>query len=360
MKNKNLLWSLWVWAMAFSLTFGGIAALITGFGFTNVSLSALALWCTGISLVWVCIFEFFMGRILQWTALGILVIMIPVFWLREVNPFWILADSWEVLLHRISARYDLGYEWGTIQWSEILPTATMLWALGMLAIPGSLAAVWAISRKKSTLLAILPPMIPFFACLVVTDTVPATGCLLLLAVSIFQLVLTSGMRRRSELQGKRLVALTLIPVVLFSCLLFRVVPQEGYEPAYSGYFESLRNWILGETEIEQIGGGSEIPGAAGKTQSVNLSDVGDRNPSKRAVMRVIATVPGTLYLREQSFDTYDGLQWLTSEYSSGIDTGWGTEGQWETVTVETLYTVKNFYLPGNPGPEILVLPYEMG
>ncbi len=355
MKNRSFLWSLWIWAMAFVLSFGSIGGLVTGFDFTNVSLYALALWCAGISLVWVCIFEFSMGRLIKWIALEVLVLTALILWFLKINPFVEIANSWEVLLHQISDRYSLGYGWGTIQWSETLPATTMLWALGLLAMPASLATVWAINRKKSTFWAILPPLIPFFACLVVTDTVPATGYLLLLAVGVFQLVLTGGLRRREEFQGKRLVAISLIPVLLAACLLFWAVPQEGYQPMYSGYFDFLQDWIQGEPV-----GGDQIPGGVGNPERLNLSELGDRNLSQRTVMRVIATVPGTLYLRAQSYDSYDGLQWLTSEYSSGIDTGWGTEGRWETVTVETVYAVKHYFLPGNPGPEILEMPYEMG
>lgn len=356
MKNRSLLWGLWTWVIAFSLTFGGIGALVTGYDFTDISLQSIALWCAGISLLWLLLFQLSESRWMAWGILGALGIILLVFHFLGNSLFLKTVDSFEVLLNKISDYCNMAYGWGKLQWSETLPETTIDFALRFLAIPTSLSTVWAISRKKGTAWAILPPMLPFFACLIVTNTVPDIGCLLLLAAGVFQLVITGNLRRRMELQGKRLVAMSLIPVLLASCLLFWAVPQGSYKPMYSGASGFLQNWFQGLPMWDQIGGEQGMESG----NSVNLGELGDRNLSQRTVLKVIATVPGTLYLREQSYDSYDGLRWQTSQYSSGIDTGWGTEGHWETVKVETIYTLSNRFLPGNPGPEILELPFELG
>lgn len=254
----------------------------------------------------------------------------------------------ESLLFHLSTFYNGGYGCGVIYWTSpdlhAVPVDGGLFLIGA-AISGML--VFLLFRRKNELPALLAAIIPLGICLVVTDTIPSAPWLFLLLSSLALLLLTHPVRKKRTADGIRLTALLLIPVYLASIVLFVVSPQEEYGQNMNALQEFLINsFYQVEEELPQQQGGT-IPGDTQQRDQVDLSQVGNREDSSAIVLEVLAGSAQTLYLREQSFDTYDGLSWTASDSSSGIDPYWPTEGLTNIgyVHIETKTNRKNMLLP---------------
>jgi hypothetical protein len=170
----------------------------------------------------------------------------------------------------------------------------------------------------------LAAIVPLGICLVVTDTIPSVSWLFLLLTGLAMLLLTHPVRKKKAADGIRLTAMMLVPVLLASTLLFVLTPQDNYFQRLTGLQKLLSNFFY--TEAPGPGPSSDGPGIVKPKDQVDLTNVGKREDASNPVLEVLAEGSQTLYLRIQSFDTYDGLMWKASEYSTGVDPYWPTEG----------------------------------
>lgn len=326
--------------LAFLLAFGAVGGMVTAFSLPLESYPAVVLaW--GLSAL-------FFAAAFSWKRGGILVLCLTAllagyFWRRGE-----LAGQFAQLLYRITQVYDRAYSWGVF-----LPRED-LWGVNFVDLPlvilgGGIAMVtaWTVCRGKSGDYAIVLGLLPLFACLVVTDTVPETGNLFALLFGVILLLLTCRVRSSSAFQGNRLTFLTAIPTALALGGLFLAVPQEGYVNRSAEIRDNILSWFqelpetLGTTVQE-----AAVSVQSSEPESVNLAAMGRRIESTAPVMSVTAEVGGALYLRGQDYDEYDGTGWSASGHRvedfscDGISLG--------SVTVETRSRLEQLYLPYYP------------
>ncbi len=246
------------------------------------------------------------------TALALLVIG-GMLWL-----FGGLDESVKALAYVISEVYDRAYGWGTLP--SPLGGAMADPALAPMAIAAAL--VWVVTdmvmKRRPAIGGIAVGLLPLFACMVVTDTIPSADSLFVLFFGIALLVLTQSTRRRGENAGNRLTAILLIPALLATNLLFWAVPQEGDLPA-----QLLPGWIEGIFQQITDGTGQD---AAAPVEKIELSQVGPKPKLTYAVMEVTAQQGGEFYFRGQSFDVYTGTSWEIAPELEGPDPYFPTMG----------------------------------
>ena len=236
-----------------------------------------------------------------------------------------LEQEVESLLYHLSKFYDGGYGCGIIYWSTADFTEITVNG-GLFVIGAAVLSILSLvlCRRKNELPAMLAAIVPLGICLVVTDTIPSVSWLFLLLTGLALLLLTHPVRKKRAADGIRLTAMMLVPVLLASMLLFVLTPQDNYFQRLTGLQKLLSNFFY--TEAPGPGPSSDGPGIVKPKDQVDLTNVGKREDASNPVLEVLAEGSQTLYLRIQSFDTYDGLMWKASEYSTGVDPYWPTEG----------------------------------
>ena len=240
-----------------------------------------------------------------------------------------LEQEVESLLFHLTRIYNKGYGCGIIYWtSSELHTVAV--DGGLIVIGATILSILSVvlCHRKNELVALLAAIIPLGICLVVTDTIPTEGWLFLLLASVALLLLTHPVRKNRALDGIRLTAMLLVPVLLASLLLYALAPQDTYLDRMSGLQKFLTtHFYTKPTNPSKPGDGPGDGSGNGETgPRVNLANVGSREVTNEMVMDVLAESGQTLYLRDRSYDTYDGLSWETSEKSTGVDPYWPTEG----------------------------------
>lgn len=313
MKSSKLLSCLIAVVLAFGIAVAGIGCLVTAFTLKPVDMPAVILVCALCAAsCGVC----FSTKRLWW--LPALPAALLIGYLIRTGT---LLQELEALLFRISGFYNMAYGWGTVRWSGAeLGHVPVTGGLALMAAVVAAATSWVVCRRKSAFFAVALGFLPLAACFVVTDTIPDEGWVMLLLGCFCLLALTQSVRRRDPKGAVRLTALLLVPVVLASSLLLWLNPKNGYEAQMKAVQQTLLSWLRdlpfvmstpdGELTISVDG----IPGT-----QVDLSSVGPKLPLHYAVMDVTAEKGGIIYLRGQSFDTYDGLSWSASSLSSGED-----------------------------------------
>ncbi len=352
MKREKLLTLLIAWVLAFCVSFGGVACVLTGFQLSKTEMLISSGFAAvpvdiGVILVFCVLFSgaaalAFMFRRGGWFLLGGLALLLGYFWRTGA-----LLSSVESMFFRISSVYNSAYRWGVIRWSasgSVYVSADLAFCI-LAGIPAVLTAR-AVCRRKCTVPAVLCGSVLLGLCLVVTDTVPAVWCLMLLLTGLVLLVLTGLVRRRSEKEGNRLTALLLIPAVLYMSLLFLLLPQDGYRAEDSALRQSVMAWLQ-NIPFEKLFDTGFSGNSAG---AVDLANLGPRIELSYAVMDVTGAKDGMLYLRGQALDAYNGKKWDTSKASRAEDNGWPTEGgdSVGTVTISTVSGKSVLYFPYYP------------
>ncbi len=324
MKRENW-YSLLIGAvLAFCISFGGIACILTGFDLcagddpvvnnfytVPVDMVSVLVFCALFSLAAAAAFALRRG---EWVLLGAIALVLGYLW-RTGD----LISALEAMLYRITYIYDLAYHFGVARWTGNSP-ADISADIGFFLLAGfsAMAAAWTVCRQKNGIFAVLPGCLLLGLCLVVTNTVPDTWCLVLLLTGLVLLVLTNAVRRRSQREGNRLTALMLVPAVLYMGILFWTVPRENYAANDNPFQQTIMQWLSSLPLGDLLGAG--VTGDAGGT--VNLSTLGQRVEVDFPVMDVVAAKDGLLYLRGQSLDSYEGTSWSASDVSSEPDGGW--------------------------------------
>lgn len=225
-----------------------------------------------------------------------------------------LSGSIEWTIYQISLSYNRAYGTGVFYWSQQPPTGDATMALCAMGCLIAFVTAWSICRKKPAILAVLLALVPLAACFVVTDRVPRAEYLYLLLAGMVVLLLSSLTRRQNPAKGNFLTLLVMLPVALALLILFRTAPQETYQG------QQRADAILTKVQqlVEDVGSSTGITGSSGVDQSVELDAAGRLIQTHTPVMTVHADqTSGTLYLRKQGFQMYDGTSWY-NEYGNDI------------------------------------------
>lgn len=224
-----------------------------------------------------------------------------------------LSGSLESVIYELSSCYDRAYGTGVFYWSGQPPTGEATMALCALGCVIAFVTAWSVCRKKTAIWAVLLALLPLTACFVVTDRVPRTEYLYLLFAGIAVLLLSSLTRRRDPAKGNFLTLLVTVPVALGLLILFRAAPQDTYQGQQraDAILEKVQQWV------ENVGSRTGLTGSGGVDQIVELDEAGRLLQTHTPVMTVKADEGGTLYLRKQGFQRYDGRSWY-NEYADDI------------------------------------------
>lgn len=214
------------------------------------------------------------------------------------------------LILQLMSIYTKAYGWQVPDFGVAIGMDVTLAVILLAAVAGFGATV-TLSIRQGTLFGMLAGVLPLFTCVVVTDTPPAVWCVFLVLVSLLLWALTQNLRRRDPRSGARLAALLLIPVLLCSWLLLEQVGPESYQ-LHKAYLEQRFPFFTLAPGGNGIGGGNT-------KISLDLSVLGPRSPNGRTVMEVTAAADGTIYLRGQSFDIYDGRSWSATPGAENPD-----------------------------------------
>lgn len=326
--------------LAFCIAMGTAGCMVSGFGLTLESYPGLILICAAAALFCSASFSLKRG--------GILVLLVSALLAGYLWRKGDTAEQFLQLIYRVSYTYDLAYGWG------YLPLTDISWDAGFADLPmrilGAVIAMtvsWTVCRRKSSVFSVILSLLPLFSCLVVTDTVPSEGYLFALLAGLVLLLLTSHVRRSDPVQGNRLLFLSLLPALLALTALFLAVPQKSYVNQSAEIRDSILAWWEELPEkIETSAAESPIQIQASEPENVNLAALGRRIESTAPVMEVTADVGGTLYLRGQDYDVYDGKGWSASPHRVEDFSHPGTDlGH---VTIETRSKLAQLYLPYYP------------
>ncbi len=340
MKGSKLVTAAIAAALAMLTAFGACGCMISAFGLSLEEPSRLAFAWTMAALFCAAAFSWKRGGIAVLLAAGL-----GIGYLWRQGSFW--EQLWQ-LVYRVSHIYNRAYHWGVFKLVET-PWDAGTAELPMLVLGVLLAAVtaWSVCRQQSAMMPVALAVLTLVSCVVVTDTVPGEKDLYLLLLGLVLLLLTSQTRKSDRCQADRLTALAALPAALLLGVLFLTAPQEGYVNYTEALRERLTAWLQSlpqesGVEISQ----AVMPAPAEEPEKVDLASLGSRRDSMVPVMEVTAETGGTLYLRGQDYDVYDGTGWLASpkrveEFRyDGVRLGY--------VAVEARREQKGLYLPYYP------------
>lgn len=329
--------------LAWIIAFASVSCLDTGFDL-RADIVGIALGILAWSGVCGLCFSFRRGRIVLLCLIGL-----------AAGYVWYsgdLADQLPGLLYEITQHYDNGYGIGVMG----RPGRDMEVPLLCMGAVIALAVCYAVCCRTSAAWAVVAALFPLALCLVVIDTVPDETCLYWLIFGVILLVMTNHLRRNDPRQGNGLTYLLAAPLALALGLLFLLVPQKGYDRQPRQIQAMILGWIqdmpdsLGELGEELA---STVDGNV-RAEEVDLTLVGPQRQFTYPVLDVVAPRSGTLYLREQDYDCYDGTGWSSTEQRDddfGITDGlhWREVG---TVTVATRRSRDLLLLPYYPGDAV--------
>ena len=341
MNGKKAFSLFWSCLLAFCLSFGAIACLVTGFSM-SVELSTVAIWCAGATL--------FCG-ICYSLPLGLL--PIATFTLVTVVLLWagVLGTSFECIFYRLSRQYDRAYGWGILKMNYLTADdmELQLWlGLCILGVLIAMATSWSVCHRKRVAIPMVLSSLPVVACLVVTDTVPAGWCLFAFLFAMVMLLFTGPVRRQDETRGNQAALCLVAPLAVLLLVLFLCIPQNNYTGSEAP--RKVVDKLLSSEIMEKLlGSGAEegVTGTSVDSGIVNLKTVGVRLESRAEVMQVLTDYDGTLYLRGRALDRYDGTTWTDSGVRTS-DLKWPESsqlGEGGEVMITTRYAHRMLYLP---------------
>ncbi len=344
--QERIFTGLWAWAMASAISISGVFCMVTGLEMKNVDGEGLILGCMAFSALGAiaCSFRF--------SGLGLLAAGMG----AGIFSWDSLEGSVRLLAENISRIYDRAYGWGYLEWAipgKFTPDGALL-ALGFLA---ALGISFTVCRRKRAAAALAVPVLMVISCFVVTDTVPDKIWLFLLVTAAVLLILTNQVRRRNAMDGSRLTALMLVPVMLAGGLLFSAVPEEGFdfrrwnvEMSAPDFWENILH--LFDKAPAQLN-------FAWESRSVSLDHLGSLPEFGQDALYVKADFSDVLYLRGQAFDRYTGRDWKITDAENGPDGGWIHRHAVPLGSVEITAAAprRNLYFPVYPGESLVKIGY---
>ena len=324
-------------ALACLAAAGSLGAFLTGFdlpldGFPRMA----AIWAL-IALCSAAAFSFSGGG---WLVSGALALEAGYLW-RQGQ----LQEQLLRLLEIVSRVYDNVYHWGFLDFG-VPQTGSVdlpVMVTGALLV---LAGTWTVCRGETSAFILGYSLMPLLPCFVITDTVPAWQSLYTLFLADILFLLTGRVRRENVRQGNLLTALAALPVALALGGLFLAMPESTYVNQAEPLRQHILSWFQSVPRDTPQMDFSQLMDSAEKKESVDLTALKSWHPSTAPKMDVFADLGGTLYLRGQDYDIYDGLGWTASPKRvetfrfDGVDLG--------KVTLETRETCEILYLPYYP------------
>lgn len=331
--------------LAFFISFGAMSALVTGFSLPLSKTWLLWAACGGGAALSALLLRFRRGgaALLILGALG-------AWYLYEQEA---ALQQLLQLIHRISYVYNSAYRTGYLQlvggvWNEGLGD----WPVCIWGVLIAAAAAGSVSRDWPSELPLFLAAVPLAACFVVTDTPPAPWSLMCLTFGFLLLIFTARVRQSNPTQGNRLAFLCAGPMALALAAVMLAVPPESYVNQSAEVRQQLAQWVQ---EVPHSLDDIEIPQSLQNfytetVGTVNLAIMDAWNHSSSPVMYVQADVGGTLYLRGQDYDQYNGYSWTPT---SARTEQFSCQGEhFGSVTVETVDRLRRLYLPYYPAQNI--------
>lgn len=343
MKHEKTLTALSAAVLAFLTAWGAIGCLISAFDL-SVAFSRLALFCGFSACLSALLLSFRHGG----TVLLCLLALAGGYIYHDGTA---ARQLWQ-LLHHLSTIYNRAYGWGVLVLPEALAEITSFdWPLGILGAVIAIAVSRSICHQKSVWLPVLTTILPLCSCIVVTDTVPGELWLLMVLFCLILLMITSSVRQENALQGLRLTAAAALPVLLALIVLFSAIPQNSYVNQSEVFRENIITAAQNIPQLMETGMSQLAADFRGQPQKqVDLAGLGARISFTYPVMDVTAEKSGTLYLREQDYDQYDGLTWISGANRSEDFPLPG--GDSETITIQTRNRKNFLFLPYYPQEEL--------
>lgn len=197
-------------------------------------------------------------------------------------------------------------------------------------------------RRRGPVLPLLLIVPVLILCVLIPNTEPSPWDIFAILATLGLLILTSGTRKNSAIQGRLLTAMAAVPVLLTALLLILLNPQESYRDRSAVWREQL----MAKADFT-----FKISPAVTFTPQVSLeTDLAALNGGDKQRLPVLTfTAPqdGTVYLRGQDFDTYTGKEWTSDPDRTENFDGWG-DSQGE-MTLRTFAVQNVVYLPYYPG-----------
>ena len=331
--------------LAFVIALGSIGCLQSAFDLPVSDATMLRGTVAGIALLG--------ALILQWKHGGLTLCCLLALAAGYLYREGTAVQQFLQLLQHISIVYDRAYHWGILQFTETSEVGTSDLVLGIWAVVVSLATVRSVCLQKQVWLPVLTALVPFAACIVVTDTVPGEKYLFALLAGLILLLLTDTVRRENRMQGIRLTLSAALPVTLGLMVLFHTIPQETYINRSVVLQENLRTALDHMPQLMEKGLTEATATFRGiPNREVNLAGLSSRIPFTYPVMEVTAEKNGTLYLRGQDYDRYDGLSWTASENRE--ESFFRSDFDRQTITIRTRGKPQLRYLPYYPADETLL------
>ena len=325
-------------ALAFLIAFGAVGCVVSGFDLPLDDYTRVVLICAAASVFCAAAFSLKWGGAAVLCALALGAVYV---WKQDES-----AEQLFELLYRMTSVYGNAYGWTPVP--PLGGTAVVDIPMAVLGVLLSAAVTWSVCRKLGAVLPVLAALIPLSACMVVTDTVPDVPFLFCLLFGLVILILTGRVRRQSAPQGNRLTAMAAIPTALALAALFLAFPQESYVNRSEATRDAILSWFqsIPEKVAENVRQEVTVSLPAQEPDHVSLASLGRRIESPVTVMEVTAEIGGTLYLRGQDYDGYDGMTWTTSQHRTedfsltGVDYG--------DVAIRTVGERALLYLPYYP------------
>lgn len=195
-----------------------------------------------------------------------------------------------------------------------------------LCLLGCLAA-YLICRNQSIWLGAVSALLPLGLCLAKPGAMPSREGLFLLLLGTGVLILSHHTRFQHPRQGNRL-AVVAAPVLAAALgLVLLLNPPESYV----NHSAAMRNLLSAAFPVVGSAGESALAAITVAPAQVILRQQ-PRTPSTQTVMTVTAQENGKIYLRERSYDCYDGKNWFASQEAEIFS---GPPGGSREVTIST-------------------------
>lgn len=245
------------------------------------------------------------------------------------------------LLYLVSLSLDNVYHWGYFSFPGLVAGNVEI-PLGIYGGLLCLAVCRSVLRRRLSVipLSLTAPMVVL--CAMIPGKDPAAWAVACLLFGAAMLLLTSGVRKNSALQGLRLTWTAAIPVMVCVGLMLWCNPQKSYVD----HSAQLREKLLAKAQTLT----GSVPGYAYTPQinrNVDLAALNGGEQPRIPILTVTAPKTGSVYLRGQDFDTYTGTGWSSEPQRTENFDGWGED--LGTFSVRTFAVQDVIYLPYYPG-----------
>lgn len=219
-----------------------------------------------------------------------------------------------------------------------------LFPLGLVGVLVAYGVCRSVCLEKGVWLGVLSALIPLGLCLAKPGTVPGKSDLLFLLTGVGVLILSYHTRFQHPRQGNRLAVISAPVLAAALGLLLQLNPPESYVNRSA----ALRDLLSTALPASLTSGASALAAIPSVPSQVILREH-TRTPSTQTVMTVTAQKDGRLYLRERSYDCYDGSTWFSGTEDTEVFSG--PPGECREIIVSTREQRQHLlvgYYPKNP------------